>query len=293
MRSALKKYTKGDNDLNTIDGKAIAAEMKEQQIKKVAELKEKGITPGLAVVLVGDDPASATYVNSKERECGNLGIYSEVYRLPADTSEEEVINIVKKLNQNKKIHGILVQLPMPGHISERNVLRAVDPDKDVDGLHVISAGRLIAGEKGFKPCTPRGIIKLIKSTGTVISGKRAVVIGRSNLVGKPIAIMLLAENATVTICHSKTQDLKEICAQADIIVAATGKPGMIKGDFIKEGAIVIDVGTTKVDGKLKGDVVFEEASAKASYITPVPGGVGPMTIRMLMQNTIEAAENNV
>lgn len=278
--------------MNIIDGKAIAAEMKEQQIKKVSKLKEKGVTPGLAVVLVGDDPASATYVNSKEKECNSLGIYSEVYRLPANTSEEEVISLVKKLNQNTKIHGILVQLPMPGHISERTVLREVDPDKDVDGLHVISVGRLLAGENGFKPCTPRGIIELIKRTGTIISGKRAVVIGRSNLVGKPIAIMLMAENATVTMCHSKTQELKTICAQADIIVAATGKPGMIKGDFIKDGAVVIDVGTTKVDGKLKGDVLFEEAAPKASYITPVPGGVGPMTIRMLMQNTIEAAENN-
>lgn len=278
--------------MNIIDGKATAAEIKEQQRIRVKDLKLKGIVPGLAVVLVGDDPASAIYVRNKGRACDDLGIYSEIHRLSADTSEKEVIDLVSSLNRDIKINGILVQLPMPRHINERAVMAAVDPDKDVDGLHVVSAGRLCTGEKGFLPCTPKGIIKLIKNTGTQISGKRAVVVGRSNLVGKPIAMMLLNENATVTICHSKTQELASICAQADILIAATGKPGMITSEYIKKGAVVIDVGTTKVEDKWRGDVLFEEAAEKASFITPVPGGVGPMTITMLMDNTIEAASRN-
>ena len=277
--------------MDIIDGKALAAAIRQRQKKDVEELKKRGITPGLAVILVGDDPASATYVNNKERACGEIGIRSRVFRLPAGTPEEEVISLVESLNADADMHGILVQLPMPKHIDERNVLRALSPDKDVDGLHVVSAGRLFSGEKGFVPCTPKGVITMIKSTGTQISGKRAAVVGRSNLVGKPAAMLLLAENATVTVCHSKTPDLAAVCSQADILIAAAGRPGMITGEYIKPGAVVIDVGTTKVDGKLKGDVLFEEAAKKASFISPVPGGVGPMTITMLLENTIEAAKN--
>ncbi len=276
--------------MNIIDGKSISAGIREELKIRVEGLKQKGITPGLAVILVGDDPASAVYVRNKEKGCEEMGMYSAVHRLAAQTKEEEVISLVQSLNADKRVHGILVQLPMPGHINERAVLRAVDPEKDVDGLHEVTAGRLFAGEKGFVPCTPKGIIRLIKTTGTDITGKRAVVVGRSNLVGKPVAMLLLAENATVTMCHSRTADLAGVCSEADILVAAIGKPGMIKSEYIKPGAVVIDVGTTKVDGKLKGDVYFEEASEKASYITPVPGGVGPMTITMLLENTIEAAE---
>jgi len=260
--------------LNIIDGKALSLSIREELKKKADGLKQKGVTPGLAVILVGDDPASAVYVRNKEKACEEVGIYSLVHRLSADTSEQQVISIVKELNSNPSIHGILVQLPLPKHIDERNVLRAVDPDKDVDGLHVVTAGRLFVGE-------------------TEISGKQAVVVGRSAMVGKPAAMLLLNENATVTMCHSRTKDLAAVCARADILVAAIGKPGLITGEFIKPGAVVIDVGTTKVDGKLKGDVLFEEAAKKASFITPVPGGVGPMTITMLLENTIEAALSHV
>lgn len=279
--------------MNIIDGKALSLGIREELKKKVEELKQNGVMPGLSVILVGDDPASAVYVRNKEKACEEIGIYSLVHRLGADTSEQQVISIVKELNSNPRIHGILVQLPLPKHIDERNVLRAVDPDKDVDGLHVVTAGRLFVGEKGFLPCTPKGVIRMIKSTGTEISGKQAVVVGRSAMVGKPAAMLLLNENATVTMCHSRTKDLAAVCAQADILVAAIGKPGLLTGEFIKPGAVVIDVGTTKVDGKLKGDVLFEEAAKKAAFITPVPGGVGPMTITMLLENTIEAALSHV
>ncbi len=279
--------------MNIIDGKALSLGIREELKKKVEELKQNGVMPGLSVILVGDDPASAVYVRNKEKACEEIGIYSLVHRLGADTSEQQVISIVKELNSNPRIHGILVQLPLPKHIDERNVLRAVDPDKDVDGLHVVTAGRLFVGEKGFLPCTPKGVIRMIKSTGTEISGKQAVVVGRSAMVGKPAAMLLLNENATVTMCHSRTKDLAAVCARADILVAAIGKPGLLTGEFIKPGAVVIDVGTTKVDGKLKGDVLFEEAAKKAAFITPVPGGVGPMTITMLLENTIEAALSHV
>ena len=276
--------------MNIIDGKAIAAQIRETLKTRIAELKQKGITPGLSVVLVGDDPASATYVRSKERACEELGIFSIVHRLGSDTTQEQLVNLVHALNADKRLHGILIQSPLPEHLDELALLREVDPDKDVDGLHVVTAGRLMVGEPGFKPCTPKGVIHLIKTTGTTISGKRAVVVGRSNMVGKPVAMMLLAENATVTMCHSRTENLAAVCAEADILVAAVGRPGLVKRDFVKPGAVVIDVGTTKVDGKLSGDVVFDEAAEKASFITPVPGGVGPMTIAMLMENTVEAAE---
>lgn len=275
--------------MSIIDGKAISAQIRTELKKEVAALKVQGTVPGLAVILVGEDPASVTYVNNKERACQEVGIRSAVYRLSADTSQDKLISLIKELNADKAIHGMLVQLPLPKPLDPLAVLRVVDPGKDVDGLHVVTAGRLFVGEKGFIPCTPKGIMHLIKSTGTEISGKNAVVVGRSNMVGKPVAHLLMGENATVTICHSKTRDLDKICANADILVAAIGRPGMITGDFIKPGAVVIDVGTSRVDGKLKGDVLFEEAEKKAAYITPVPGGVGPMTITMLLQNTIEAA----
>lgn len=272
-----------------IDGKAISAEIREDLKEKVTKLKGKGIVPGLAVVLVGDDPASAIYVRNKERACQEVGMHSVVHRLDAETTEEQLLSLVDNLNNDSSIHGILVQLPLPGHIDEMAVLRAINPDKDVDGFHVISAGRLFVGEKGFVACTPKGIMKLIKSTGVDICGKKAVVVGRSNIVGKPVSMLLMSANATVTMCHSRTHNLPEVCAEADILVAAIGRPEMITGEYIKEGAVVIDVGTSRVDGKLKGDVLFEEAKEKAAFITPVPGGVGPMTITMLIDNTIEAA----
>ncbi len=275
--------------MSIIDGKAISAQIRQELAIKVAELKTKGIVPGLAVVLVGDDAASAVYVRNKERGCTETGLYSVVYRLSEETTEKELLALVEQLNNDNKIHGILVQLPLPDHIDEMQVLHAISPDKDVDGFHVINAGRLFVGEKGFVACTAKGIITLIKSTGIDITGKNAVVVGRSNIVGKPVSILLMAENATVTMCHSKTKDLAGVCACADILVAAIGRPEMITGEYVKEGAIVIDVGTSRVDGVLKGDVLFEEAEKKAAFITPVPGGVGPMTITMLLANTVEAA----
>lgn len=275
--------------MRIIDGKAISAQIREQLKKDVSALKVQGTIPGLAVILVGDDPASAIYVNNKEKACEEVGIRSAVHRLSAQTTQKSLISLIQSLNADKAIHGILIQLPLPKPLDTLAVLRAVNPDKDVDGLHVVTAGRLFVGEKGFIPCTPKGIMHLIKSTGTQISGKNAAVVGRSNMVGKPVAHLLMGENATVTICHSRTQDLDKVCANADILVAAVGRAEMITGDFVKPGAVVIDVGTTKVDGKLKGDVLFAEAAEKAKFITPVPGGVGPMTITMLLENTIEAA----
>jgi methylenetetrahydrofolate dehydrogenase (NADP+)/methenyltetrahydrofolate cyclohydrolase len=275
--------------LNIIDGKALSAQIREKLKKEVAALKAQGTTPGLAVILVGDDPASAVYVRNKARACDELGMHSVVHTLDACTTQDTLVSLVRACNNDRSLHGILVQLPLPSHLDALAVLREVDPDKDVDGLHVVTAGRLLVGEKGFIPCTPKGIIRLIRSTGTEISGKHAVVVGRSNMVGKPVSLLLMNENATVTMCHSRTRDLAKVCAEADILVAAIGRPEMITKDFVKPGAVVIDVGTTKVDGKLKGDVLFEEASQKAAFITPVPGGVGPMTITMLMENTIEAA----
>lgn len=275
---------------NIIDGKTISANLREKLKIRVEKLKKQGIIPGLAVILVGDDPASAVYVRNKERGCEEVGIHSVVHRLAADTPQDKLVSLIHDLNGDKSIHGILVQLPLPFGLDELAVMREVNPDKDVDGLHVVTAGRLLVGEKCFIPCTPKGIIHLIKSTGTDICGKNAVVIGRSNMVGKPVSLLLMANNATVTMCHSRTENLAGICAGADILVAAIGRPEMITGDYIKPGAVVIDVGTTKIDGKLKGDVQFEQACKKAGYITPVPGGVGPMTITMLLENTVEAAK---
>ncbi|MGI6169885.1 MAG: bifunctional methylenetetrahydrofolate dehydrogenase/methenyltetrahydrofolate cyclohydrolase FolD [Christensenellales bacterium] len=273
-----------------IDGKKIAAQVREGLIGRVEALTKGGKTPGLAVVLVGEDPASQTYVRNKEKGCADVGIYSEVFRLPDSVEESELLALIGRLNKDSKIHGILVQLPLPAHIDELSVLRAISPGKDVDGFHVQSAGALMVGEKGFVACTPKGIITLIKSTGIDICGKHAVVVGRSNIVGKPVSLLLLRENATVTVCHSRTEDLKRMTLDADILVCAIGKPEMIGGDMIKSGAVVVDVGTSRVDGKLKGDVKFDEAQGIASFITPVPGGVGPMTIAMLLENTVEACE---
>lgn len=273
-----------------IDGKAIAKMKREEIAKEVAKLNAKGITPGLAVILVGDDPASQIYVRNKHRACKETGIYSREITLAKDTSEEDLLALIDKLNADSAIDGILVQLPLPKQIDSDKVIERISPHKDVDGFHPVNAGALLTGQEGFVSCTPLGIMELIKSTGQEISGKDAVVIGRSNIVGKPVAHLLLRENATVTICHSRTRDLKSICQRADILVAAIGKAEMITGDYIKEGAIVIDVGINRLEsGKVVGDVAFEEASKKATYITPVPGGVGPMTITMLLYNTLLSA----
>jgi len=274
-----------------IDGKAIASEIREDIKREVdAVKKEKGIIPGLAVVLVGEDPASQTYVRNKEKACQKVGMYSEVYRLPAETTQEKVLAVVDELNQNPKIHGILVQLPLPDHIDEKAVINAINPDKDVDGFHPVNVGKLYIGDPGFVPCTPNGVIELLERSGVAIKGKEAVVVGRSNIVGKPVAQLLLARHATVTICHSRTSDLASHTRRAEILVVATGRAKMITGDMVKEGAVVIDVGVNRVDGKLVGDVDFDAASQRASAITPVPGGVGPMTITMLLKNTLQAAQ---
>ena len=272
-----------------IDGKALAAQIRSDLAGRVLELKGTGLVPGLAVVIVGDDAASRLYVNMKKRACDELGIYSREHALPASATQDELLDIVHSLNEDPSIHGILVQLPLPKHLDEQAVIEAIRPEKDVDGLHPQNLGALVAGRDGFVPCTPAGIIKLIKSTGTEIQGKECVMVGRSNIVGKPTALLLLREHGTVTICHSRTVDLPARCRQADILVAAVGKPALIKGDMVKPGAVVIDVGTNRVDGKLVGDVEFGAAREVAGHITPVPGGVGPMTIAMLMENTVRAA----
>lgn len=271
-----------------IDGKKISSDIKEEIKIEVAELKLKtGKTPGLAVILVGEDPASKVYVNSKEKSCLDLGFYSEKHILSENATEEELLVLVDKMNKSEDIDGILVQLPLPKHINSQKVLDAILPSKDVDGFHPVNVGKLFTGMKDcFYPCTPYGVIELLKRSSVEISGKDAVIIGRSNIVGKPAAAMLLAENATVTIAHSRTANLAETVKKADIVVAAVGIANFIKGDMIKEGAVVIDVGINRIDGKLYGDVEFESAKLKASKITPVPGGVGPMTIAMLMKNTL-------
>lgn len=273
-----------------IDGNATAKQIREEIAEDVKKLQaEKNITPGLAVVLVGDDPASHVYVRNKEKACENVGIYSRKIALPSDASEDELLGILDELNADDKIHGILVQLPLPKHIDENKVIRKIVPEKDVDGFHPINVGKLVIGEAGFVSCTPQGCIELLKRYGVQISGADAVVIGRSNIVGKPVAILLMHENATVTICHSRTKDLADKVKKADIVVAAIGKPLFVTADMIKDGAAVIDVGINRHNDKLVGDVDFEGAKEKASAITPVPGGVGPMTIAMLLRNTVEAA----
>jgi len=273
-----------------IDGKAIAASIRQKMVDEVAQLKKEGIVPGLAVVIVGEDPASKVYVGQKEKGCVQVGIYSEKHDLPEDASEEELLNLIARLNKDDKINGILVQLPLPKQIDEKKVLYAIDSVKDVDGFHPENIGKLVIGEDTFLPCTPHGIMVLLEHSGIDLKGKEAVVVGRSNIVGKPISLMLLSKSATVTICHSKTKDLSFHTRRADVVIAAVGRPEMIKGDMLKEGAVVIDVGVNRLEnGKLAGDVEFESASKKAFAITPVPGGVGPMTITMLLKNTIKAA----
>ncbi len=274
-----------------IDGKAVAASVRAQVAEEAAALKEQGIRPGLAVVIVGDDPASRTYVNNKKKACAETGIYSEEYALPASTTQEELMALVEKLNRKEEIHGILVQSPLPKGLDEKAVIEAINPAKDVDAFHPENVGRIMIGNFHFLPCTPAGVIELIRSQGIEIAGKNCVVVGRSNIVGKPMAMLLLHNNGTVTICHSRTRNLKEICASADILVAAVGKPKFITEDMVKPGAVVIDVGMDRDEnGKLCGDVDFAHVEPKAGYITPVPGGVGPMTIAMLLKNTITAAK---
>lgn len=274
-----------------IDGKAIAAQIKEELKEEVALLGKDGVTVGLAVILVGDDAASSIYVNNKKKACEYVGIRSVSYELSKDTSQEELLALIDRLNHDETVNGILVQLPLPAHIDEETVITAISPDKDVDGFHTESAGRLLVGKKGFLPCTPAGIIQLIRRSGFTIEGKECVVIGRSNIVGKPMAVLLLRENGTVTVAHSKTENLKEVASRADILVVAVGKPKFITADYVKEGAVVIDVGIHRLEGKkLCGDVDFDDVQEKAAAITPVPGGVGPMTIAMLMANCVEAAK---
>lgn len=273
-----------------IDGKAVSASVKEAVAKEVAALKEQGVSVGLAVVIVGDDPASRVYVNNKKKACGACGIESFEYALPGDTAEEELLALVEKLNADPKVNGILVQLPLPRQIDEHKVIAAISPKKDVDAFHAVNVGKIMIGDFDFLPCTPAGCMDLIDSTGVSVEGKRCVVIGRSNIVGKPMAMLLLHRNGTVTICHSRTKNLKEICREADILVAAVGRANFVTADMVKEGAVVIDVGMNRLEsGKLCGDVDFEAVSQVAGWITPVPGGVGPMTIATLMRNTLTAA----
>lgn len=274
-----------------IDGKAVSAKVKAQVAEEVAALKEQGIRPGLAVVIVGDDPASRIYVNNKKKACEATGIYSEEYALPAHTSQEDLLALIDSLNNKPEINGILVQSPLPEGLDEAAVVEKIDPAKDVDAFHAYNVGKIMQGKYTFLPCTPAGVIELIKSVGVGICGKRCVVIGRSDIVGKPMAMLLLHENGTVTICHSRTENLPGICREADILVSAVGKAHFVTGDMIKPGAVVIDVGMNRDEnGRLCGDVEFAEAEPVAGYITPVPGGVGPMTIAMLMKNTVAAAK---
>jgi methylenetetrahydrofolate dehydrogenase (NADP+)/methenyltetrahydrofolate cyclohydrolase len=274
-----------------IDGKAIAQEVRAEWKQRADALKARGVTPGLAVIIVGEDPASRVYVANKVKACAELGLHSEHIELSADTPEATLLARIAALNADPKIHGILVQLPVPKHIDASKVLEAISPDKDVDGFHQMNVGALVTGNTRFPPCTPYGAMKLLEKSGVAIEGKHAVVVGRSNIVGKPMALMLLQQNATVTICTSKTVDLPKYTRDADILVVATGKPKMVTGDMIKPGAAVIDVGINRLpDGKLCGDVDFESAREVAGWITPVPGGVGPMTITMLVANTVQAAE---
>ncbi|MEK7872119.1 MAG: bifunctional methylenetetrahydrofolate dehydrogenase/methenyltetrahydrofolate cyclohydrolase FolD [Nitrospirota bacterium] len=274
-----------------IDGKAVASEIRAKIKKDVEQLRSKGIVPGLAAVLVGDNPASQVYVRNKRKACEDAGIYSEEHKLPADLKQEELVKLVNDLNKDKKINGILIQLPLPKHIDSKVILECVSPDKDVDGFHPYNVGRLTVGDPIFSPCTPYGVIVLLEHYGIKMDGMNAVVVGRSNIVGKPVALMLINRNATVTVCHSRTKDLKERCREADILIVAAGRPRMIRGDMVKEGAVVVDVGINREDnGGLVGDVDFEEVSKRAGWITPVPGGVGPMTIAMLLKNTVESAK---
>lgn len=274
-----------------IDGKAVSRQVKEQVRLETEELKKKGITPGLAVIIVGEDPASQVYVRNKEKACEEVGFYSEKFALPENTTQQELNNLVKELNGRNEINGILCQLPLPSHLDDKEVINLINPIKDVDAFHPVNVGAIMIGDYNFLPCTPAGVMELIHSTGVDVTGKKAVVMGRSNIVGKPMAMLLLHENATVEIVHSKTKDLASVTREADILVAAIGKAKFVTADMVKDGAVVIDVGMDRDEnGKLCGDVDFEGVKDKCSYITPVPGGVGPMTISMLMKNTLTAAE---
>ncbi len=284
-----------------IDGKQVAQDIRDELRDEVTKLKEKGVVPGLGVILVGDDPASKSYVTAKERACEEIGIFSDDNRLPGDTSQAELIGLVKKMNADPKISGILVQLPLPKHLDPSELLMAIDPDKDVDGFHPVNVGRMVMGKKAFLPCTPRGVVQLLVRSGVEIEGAHVVIIGRSNLVGRPLANMLLQAartgNATVTVCHTGTKDIGVFTRQADILIAAAGRPNMISANMVKDGAVVIDVGVNRVEDSTKkagfrlvGDVDFDAVKEKASLITPVPGGVGPMTITMLLANTVESAK---
>ncbi len=277
-----------------IDGKKISAEVKEEVKQKVLALREKGVSVGLAVVLVGEDPASKVYVNNKKKACETLGIDSFEYVLPESTQQNELLELVERLNYDDRVDGILVQLPLPRHLDEKAVIEAISPDKDVDAFSAVNVGKIMIGDYTFAPCTPAGIIELIERSGICIEGKNCVVIGRSNIVGKPMSMLLLHKNATVTVCHSRTKNLSEVTKTADILVAAVGRAKFVTADMVKEGAVVIDVGINRMaDGKLCGDVDFEDVAPKCSHITPVPGGVGPMTIAILMQNTLRAAEKKI
>lgn len=278
-----------------INGKAVSLAERQRITEETEELfKKYGRRPGLAVIIVGEDPASKVYVANKEKGCQEVGFYSELYRLPEDTQMPELLSLIEKLNNDDKINGILCQLPLPKHLNEEEVILAINPSKDVDAFHPVNTGKIMIGNHSFLPCTPAGVMKLIESTGTDISGKECVVIGRSNIVGKPQAMLLLQANGTVTICHSRTKNLAEVTRRADILVVAIGKADFVTGDMVKEGAVVIDVGMNRrADGKLTGDVDFESCEKVASYITPVPGGVGPMTITMLLRNTLTAFKNTL
>lgn len=277
---------------NIINGKEISASVKERIRLETEKLfNETGVKPGLAVIIVGDDPASRIYVNNKKKACTDIGFNSWEYALPAETTEAELLELINKLNADSSVHGILCQLPLPKHLDEKTVINAIDPKKDVDAFHPVNVGKIMIGDYDFLPCTPAGVMELIHSTGVSVSGKKCVVVGRSNIVGKPMAMLLLHESGTVTICHSRTKDLAAECREADILVVATGVAKMVTGDMVKEGAVVIDVGMDRDEnGKLCGDVDFDSVAPKASFITPVPGGVGPMTIAMLMSNTLTACK---
>ncbi|MFG6118588.1 bifunctional methylenetetrahydrofolate dehydrogenase/methenyltetrahydrofolate cyclohydrolase FolD [Thalassobacillus sp. B23F22_16] len=275
---------------NIIYGKELAAELREEMKQEVAELKTKNIIPGLTVIILGEDPASLSYVRGKQKASEKVGMESNLIEMPETTSEQELLDLIAEQNAKESVHGILVQLPLPAHISEQKVIEAIDPEKDVDGFHPINVGRMMTGQDTFYPCTPYGILMMLKKAEIDIKGKHVVVVGRSNLVGKPVGQLLLNEHATVTYCHSKTPDLGFHTRQADIVIVAAGKAGLVTGEHIKEGAVVIDVGVNRVDGKLVGDVDFNSVEPIASYLTPVPKGVGPMTITMLLHNTIKAAK---
>ncbi len=275
-----------------IDGKAVSAATREAIANEVAELKSKGVTPGLAVIIVGDDPASRVYVNNKKKACADLGMLSEEYALPAETTNEELLSLINELNGRKDINGILCQLPLPRHLDEKAVINAIAPEKDVDAFHPVNVGGIMTGDYSFLPCTPAGVMQMLKHYNIETNGKHCVVIGRSNIVGKPMAMLMLHANATVTICHSRTQNLAEECKRADILIAAVGKPKFVTADMVKEGAVVIDVGMDRDEnGKLCGDVDFADVEPICGAISPVPGGVGPMTISMLMRNTLTAAKS--